>query len=137
MLKDLKDWPWNKIVLAFFGFLFVLALAFSVVFESLLPLWRAGELQMLYRNLIGIPLIFIGVGMFIWSALRFLWDGLQAINHPEINQQKIKGEDGFGDGRAGASRKIPLRNLIKAWRVSFLLFVIAFSLMAAGGWLIN
>lgn len=137
MRKFIKELPWNTIALAFLGFLFVLALAFSVVFESLLPLWRAGDTEMLWRNLIGIPLIFIGLGFFIWSALRFLWDFLELFNGAEFDARNKGQNEGQQGENQRSSRSVRWVLMLKTWRPSFLLFVLAFSLMAVGGWLIN
>ena len=53
------------------------SLVWSVLFETLLPLVQAGDWDALGRNLVGIPLIFAGVGAFAWGGwllLRGLFD---------------------------------------------------------------
>jgi uncharacterized membrane protein YidH (DUF202 family) len=75
-MKFFTDLPWTKLTLLFFAFLFTVFMAWSVLYETLLPLFRSGDMAAFNRNLVGIPLIFIGVGLFCYSAFRFLRDTL-------------------------------------------------------------
>ncbi len=133
----IKELPWSKIALAFIAFLFVLFMAFSVVFESLLPLWRSGDRQMFARNLIGIPIIFLGVGLFVWSAILFLRDTFRAVNRPEKEGRNLSTEN----NQRGESSQFPrahnFRLLLSAWKPSAIFFILSVLLVAIGGRLIN
>ncbi len=136
-MKIFKELSRSKILLALFASLILGAFLWSIVFETLLPLWRANDLQMFARNLIGIPLIFIGLGIFIWGALRFITATYTSMSTPEIRERtKIIRSAAPAEARQQA-RKANFRALLHAWKPSLSLMLAGFALLAIAGRLIN
>jgi hypothetical protein len=136
-MKVFKDLTWGKILLALFASLIVGAFLWSIGFESLLPLWLAGDMQMLTRNLFGIPIIFIGLGLFIWGALRFITATYTAMNAPELRDRVKIIRSNAPKESISQARKENFSALIRAWKPALLIMLAGFILIAFGGWLIN
>lgn len=124
-MKFIKNLPWGKLFWLFIAFLFTIFMAWSVLYETLLPLWSAGDTIGFQRNLIGIPILFLGIGLFCYSAFRFLRDTFSATQNPDHNPAR---------GKSNQSQKIPrLTPLIRAWLPSFFIFLASVALIAMGG----
>ncbi len=136
-MKVFKELTWGKILLALIASLFVGAILWSIGFESLLPLWLAGDMEMLARNLIGIPIIFIGLGLFIWGALRFIPATYTAMSAPELRERVKLIRSSAPKEIISQARKENFIALIRAWKPALLYMLAGFTLIAFGGWLIN
>jgi hypothetical protein len=136
-MKFFKDLPWTKLTLLFYAFLFTVFMAWSVLYETLLPLYRAGDMDAFNRNLAGIPLIFIGVGLFCYSAFRFLRDTLNYSKSPKVNLSESELKPNKRGEPIRSPRNYQLPPLLRAWLPAFFLFISSVILIALGSWLIN
>jgi hypothetical protein len=129
--KTNQAWVWLIYLL---GALFVGSILWSMIFETLAPLWRAEATLEFWLNVTGMPIILAGVSVLVWGAWVFLRGTYGALGDEELvrNVAAI---------RAGeASGKQRWRNgqiLFKAWRRGFLIMLAGFGLIALGGITIN
>jgi hypothetical protein len=117
---------------------FVGSLLWSVWFETLLPLMRAGDWRRLLLNLIGIPLLFAGTGLIVYGGFVFLRDMLR-LSASEAFQQRVDLVQSGTEDRAAlrAARRENLRTLWVTWKPGFSWIGLGFLLIAAGGFIIN
>lgn len=110
----------------------------SMLTETVLPLWRSGAYAEVGLNLAGLPLILFGVGAFAWGGLLLV---LRA-------RDLLEDEANFADGQAAYNRKRPaaerraaerryLQTLVRLWRRPVAWLAGGFGLIACGSLLIN
>lgn len=63
-----------RVLLALAGAAFAAFMLWSVLFETMLPLIQAERWPELALNLAGVPLVFGGTGLLVWSAWLLLRD---------------------------------------------------------------
>lgn len=56
------------------GILFFGGILYSAITETLLPLWNKESKDEFIHNIIGIPVIFTGTGIFVYGGIRFIKD---------------------------------------------------------------
>lgn len=114
---------------------FVGSMIWSVIFETLLPLWRTEQILEMRLNIFGIPIIFSGAGVFVYGGLLFLRGTLQVIWSDEMAAEIEKISAAPRD--SNAARWQTLRLLFQAWKRGLLWLVGGFGLIIAGSILIN
>ena len=129
---------WRYLVLGGLGLLFVGSIIWSIVFETLLPLWREGDRVGLTYNLIGIPIILAGTAVIVYGGLRFLRDMFAVSQNERLQANAALLQDKTADPTAvHQARWENFKLLLQAWRAGFLWIVGGFLLIAMGGFLIN
>jgi hypothetical protein len=115
--------------------LFVGSIFWSIWFDTLLPLIRAGDTPELIANLVGIPIILAGTVLFCYGGFVFvrdtfaIWSGFAAM--PEADVRALK-------ALPIAEQRRRYRALLwKAWQRPLLWMAIGFGLIAVGGFVIN
>ncbi len=117
---------------------FVGSLLWSVWFETLLPLIRAGDWRGLLLNLIGIPLLFAGTGLIVYGGFVFL-RAMFRLSASETFQHRVDVLQSGTEDKAAlrAARRENLRALWVTWKPGFGWIALGFLLIAAGGFIIN
>lgn len=72
--KREREWKIWKRVIFIGGMVLAGIFLWSVVAETMLPLWRAGDQRGFYLHLFGIPIIVLGTGIFIVGGARVVRD---------------------------------------------------------------
>jgi uncharacterized membrane protein YcjF (UPF0283 family) len=129
---------WRYLVLGALGLLFVGSIIWSIIFETLLPLWREGDRVGLAYNLIGIPIILTGTAVIVYGGFRFLRDMFAVSQNERLQANAALLHDKTADPAAvRQARWDNFKLLLPAWKIGFLWIVGGFLLIAVGGFLIN
>ena len=129
---------WRYLVLGGLGLLFVGSIIWSIVFETLLPLWREGDRVGLTNNLIGIPIILAGTAVIVYGGFRFLRDMFAVSQNERLQANAALLQDKTADPAAvHQARWENFKLLLLAWQAGFLWIIGGFLLIAVGGFLIN
>jgi hypothetical protein len=119
--------------------LFVGSIIWSIISETLLPLYQAGDTRGLLYNFIGIPVILAGTCVIVYGGFVFL-RGMFSAFGDETLQQNIPVVRGQVEDSAVAVSKARRENfliLVRAMRPGLSWMVGGFLLIAIGGFLIN
>lgn len=111
------------------------SILWSIFYETLLPLWRAGNSRELMANLAGIPVILLGTAVIIYGGFHSVKGVLQMLADPTVvaNIAIIK----EGNGNVGAARRQNIRLWWQSlWR-GLLIMLGGFGFIALGGTIIN
>ncbi len=116
--------------------LFVGSILWSMWEETLLPLIRSGNTRSLWLHLVGMPIILLGTGIFVYGGIVFVRATFAALADSGLieNMRVIKGE------LAGDKRKAQWANaglLVQSWLPGLGWLGFGFALIALGGFLIN
>lgn len=117
---------------------FVGSILWSMWVDTLQPLIRAGDTRGLIFNLVGLPIILLGTGIFVYGGFRFVRATFHAMQEPGAvaNIARIQ-EGGLPSDELRLARMENLRTLWNAWKVPLLWLAFGFALIALGGFLIN
>lgn len=128
----------GRLALILLGTLFVGSIIWSFLYETLLPLWTAGDVGAIVRNLIGFPIILAGTATFAYGGFGFVRDTFSAMADPQLkeNTAAIK-DDAAPQDSVRRARWANARLLFRAWKPGALRIAAGFALIALGGWLIN
>jgi len=120
-----------KIVLA----VFVGLVLWSMLTETLMPLYRAGRTTELILNLAGIPVILLGTAVFVYGGFVFVRDTFQVWASPELaaSYAQMKTDPRRRSEAASRNRGI----LFRAWKPGLVRLAIGFLLIAIGSVIIN
>jgi hypothetical protein len=113
------------------------AILWSIWSETLLPLLREGDMRGLWLNLIGIPMILLGVAMLVYGGIKFVDRTAIAIKDKTFHE---RADFVRTDPRPEARWevwKLNLRQLGRLWWPPLLLFALALGLIIIGGILTN
>ena len=126
---------WALILL---GILFLGSIIWSFLYETLLPLWSAGDVGAIVRNLVGFPIILAGTALFTYGGYLLVRDTVSAMADPHLKQNTATIKDEAAPPEAvRQSRWANARRLLRAWKPGALRMAAGFALIALGGWLIN
>lgn len=126
---------WAVLIAA--GTLFVGSILWSLWFDTLLPLWQAGDTRAVAFHAVGVPVIFIGLGVFVHGGWVFVRDTLRSFGDEEFAARvEAVQEAGLGTDLARA-RWRNFKHLLRAWWPGALRMAFGFALIALGGYLIN
>lgn len=113
-------------------------MAYSAITETLIPLWYEDKTDEFFHNLIGIPIIFAGTGIFIYGGYRIVKDTFAVLNNEKLisNTSKIRTNEVSKEIKSTA-RKENFQMLITAWIKGAKYLGIGALLIIAGGIIIN
>jgi hypothetical protein len=136
MAGDEKKWGYW--LLAGAGLLFVGSIIWSIIFETLRPLWRAGDRMGLINNLAGIPLILAGTAVIVYGGFRFLRDMFLVSQDEQLQADARLIQDKTADRTAVRQAQwANFKRLLHAWKMGLLYILFGFLLIAAGGFIIR
>jgi hypothetical protein len=141
-LMDKKKTSTSDVVFRWLGWLIVIGFVASILWsmwvDTLQPLIRAGDVQALIYNLVGLPIILLGTGIFVYGGVRFVRATLNAMAEPHTldNYARIQAGNMLPDDLRQA-RMENLKALWNAWKVPLFWLALGFALIALGGFLIN
>lgn len=111
----------------------------SVATETLIPLYNSKKFDELIYNIIGIPLILLGTGIFVYGGWVFVWDTSKLFgNNPQIGinldiiRDKTKPKEEIIKARSENSKL-----LFSTWKKGALRLLIGALFIIAGGIIIN
>lgn len=81
------------------GVVFAAAFFWSLWSETLYPLIKQGDTAGLMAHLLGLPLLFLGLGLFVYGGFRIVRDMFTMMGDPEVRtrQQVIEGGNAAAD----------------------------------------
>ncbi|HSM56264.1 MAG TPA: hypothetical protein VK879_08930 [Candidatus Sulfomarinibacteraceae bacterium] len=128
---------WGKWVLVGLAALFVGSILWSIVFETMLPLWRAGDWWSIVYHLVGIPLILAGTVCIVYGGFVFVRDTFSAMSGDAIRANVAIINEKSSKADVSRARRENFLALLRAWRPGATWMVAGFILIALGGFLIN
>ena len=134
--KQKNESAWGKRILWGAGILLVGSVFWSIIYETLLPLWRAGQTGELVANLIGIPIILLGTAVIVYGGFRSVKGVLSMMNDPQVVANVVIIKEGKSDNL----RTARWQNIRLWWQSlwpGLLIMLGGFGLIAIGGFLIN
>lgn len=114
---------------------FIGSMVWSVIFETLLPMWRAEQILEMRLNIFGIPFIFSGAGVFIYGGLIFVRGTLNALWSDEMIAERAKISAAPRDSNTARWQTLWL--LFNGWKRGLLWLGVGFGLIVIGSVLIN
>lgn len=134
--KNQTKTDWGKLALWGVGLLFVGSIFWSIIYETLLPLWQTGRTGELLANLVGIPIILLGTAVIVYGGYHSVKGVLKMMADPTVAANVATLKHGRGDD-VGTARRQNLRLWWQSlWR-GLLIMLGGFGLIAIGGFLIN
>ena len=134
--QDISTRIWKFIGLAALA-VFVGAILWSMWVETLRPLFRQGDTAAIINNLVGLPLILIGVGIFVYGGIVFVRDTFGALGDEAMqkNTAVITAKPSLQE--VAQARKQNMLALFRAWKAGLGWLTLGFFLLAVGSYLIN
>ena len=128
----------GRLALILLGVLFVGSIIWSFLYETLLPLWTAGDVRGIVLHLVGFPIILAGTALFAYGGFVLVRDTFSAMADPQLKDNVTTIEDDAAEPEAvKQARWANARFLFRAWKPGALRMAAGFALIALGGWLIN
>lgn len=110
----------------------------SVVTETLLPLYRNKEYGEFIYNLFGIPVILIGTGIFAYGGRIFVRDTMEIFDNPKLtNNIDVIRNKALTKEKIKIARSENTRMLFSTWKKGFYWLLIGAVLITAGGLITN
>jgi hypothetical protein len=110
----------------------------SVVTETLIPLYRSKEYNELTYNLFGIPLILIGTGIFAYGGKIFVSDTRELFDNPQLtNNIDIIRNKTLPKEKIKIARSENTKMLFSTWKKGFSWLLIGAIFIISGGVIIN
>lgn len=117
---------------------FVGSILWSMWVDTLQPLIRAGDTQALIFNLVGLPIILLGTGIFVYGGFRFVRATFHSMQEPGAVENIARIQEGsLPPDELQQARMENLRALWTAWKRPLAWLAFGFALIALGGFLIN
>lgn len=132
-----SEGQWGRWILIGLAALFVGSILWSIVFETMLPLWRAGDWWSVAYHLVGIPVILAGTGCIVYGGWLFVRDTFGAMGGDAVRDNVAIIRDESAQADVSRARRENFRALLRAWRPGATWMVAGFVLIALGGFLIN
>jgi hypothetical protein len=125
----------------FIGIAALIILAGSVLWsmwvDTLRPLIVAGDSRAVVFNLIGLPLILIGVSIFVYGGYVFVRDTYRSYGDETLLESMVIIRSKASRKEVAAARWHTLRVFWQAWKPGLARLALGFLLLAVGGFLIN
>ncbi len=120
------------------GILLTSGIFYSVITETLIPLYNQGKTTELIYNLIGIPVILTGTGLFVYGGIIFVIDTFKLFTQEKMitNIENIRNKN-VDEYIKSESRKENFKMLLSTWKRGGKFLGIGGLLIFAGGILIN
>jgi hypothetical protein len=118
---------------------FVGSIFWSIISETLLPLYRAGDTPGLLYNLVGIPVVLTGTSLIVWGGFVFLRGMFSAFSDETLQQnlEVVRGQVQKDAVAVSQARRENFLILARAMRPGVSWMLGGFLLIALGGFLIN
>lgn len=126
-------------VIVFTGFsILLIIILWSVVTETLLPLYNSKQYDELVYNAAGIPVILLGTGIFVYGGWIFYRDSREFFENPKLtsNADIIRDRNAPKE-KIKTARKENTRMLFSTWKKGFIWLLIGALVITAGGITIN
>lgn len=117
--------------------IFIGSILWSMWVDTLYPLIRAGDIRAVIFNLIGLPLILIGVGIFVYGGYLFVKRTFGSFGDEQMIESAAVIRAKPSSKEVAAARWQTLRLFWRAWLPGLLWLAMGFLLIAVGGFLIN
>lgn len=116
---------------------FVGSILWSMWVDTLRPLIQEGDSWAVAFNLVGLPLILLGVSIFVYGGYVFVRDTFTSFGNEKLlqNVAVIRAKPSPKD--VNAARWQNVRFLWQAWKPGLAWLALGFLIIAAGGFLIN
>jgi hypothetical protein len=113
-------------------------MAYSAVTEALIPLRNEGKNDEFFHNLIGIPVIFAGTGIFVYGGYRIVRGTFSVLSNEKLisNTSKIRTKV-ISKEIKSAAREENFRMLLNARNTEGKYLWLRSSLITTGGIIIN
>lgn len=120
------------------GILFFGGILYSAITETLLPLWNKGSKDEFIHNIIWIPVIFTGTGIFVYGGIRFIKDTFNTLSDERMitNTSTIRTKETPKETKSIA-RKENYRMLFNTWKPGGKYLLLGALVIIAGGITIN
>lgn len=116
---------------------FVGSILWSMWVDTLLPLIREGDSRAVAFNLVGLPLILVGVGIFVYGGFVFVRDTFGSFGDEKLLQNVAVIRTKPSRKEVAAARWQNMGMLWQAWKPGLAWLALGFLIIAAGGFLIN
>jgi len=116
---------------------FVGSILWSMWVDTLRPLIREGDSQAVFFNLVGLPLILIGVGIFVYGGYVFVRDTFGSFGNENLLQNVAVIRTKPSRKEVTAAQWQNMRFLWQAWKPGLAWLALGFLIIAVGGFLIN
>ena len=116
---------------------FVGSILWSMWVDTLQPLVREGDSQAVAFHLVGLPLILVGVGIFVYGGFVFVRDTVGSFGNEKLLQNVAVIRTKPSRKEVTAAQWQNVRFLWQAWKPGLAWLALGFLLIAAGGFLIN
>ena len=116
---------------------FVGSILWSMWAETLQPLIAVGDSRAVMFNLIGLPLILVGVSIFVYGGYVFVRDTYRSYGDETLLESMVTIRSKPSRKEVTAARWQTLRIFWQAWKRGLAWLALGFLLLAAGGFLIN
>jgi hypothetical protein len=135
--KDIRKIVTKVIVFTGLAVLLIIIL-WSVVTETLLPLYRNRQLEELTYNAFGIPVILIGTGIFVYGGWVFYRDSRNLFYDPNlINNADLIRNKNEPKEKIKIARSENTKMLFSTWKKGAFWLLIGAVLITGGGFVIN
>ena len=105
--------------------------------ETLYPLIEAGDSRAVVLHLIGLPLILVGVGIFVYGGFVFVIGTFGTFSDEKMIQSMVIIRSKPSPKEVAAARWQTLRFFWQAWKPGLARLALGFLILAVGGLLIN
>lgn len=119
------------------GLLFGIVFVWSVVYETLLPLLRAGDVAGLVAHLLGVPIIVAGTIGFAYGGFRALHGVSTLLQDSTFQEHALTIKKQPSSEGVHEARRVHLRMWMAALKRGVLWMALGFTAIAVGGWIIN
>jgi len=135
--EDVRQSIFKIIVFAVIVVLIIIVL-WSVVTETLLPLYKNREYNELIYNLFGIPIILLGTGIFVYGGWVFYRDTRNIFDNPQLTSNiDIIRDKTAPKENIKTARSENTRLLFSTWKKGAFRLLIGAVLITAGGLITN
>ncbi|MCB8945946.1 MAG: hypothetical protein H6658_19545 [Ardenticatenaceae bacterium] len=117
--------------------IFVGSILWSMWAETLYPLIRAGDWRSVVLHLVGLPLILVGVGMFVYGGYVFVRGTLGAYADEQMVQSMLTIRSKSPRKEVTAARWQTLRIFWQMWKRGLAWLGLGFLVLAVGSVVIN
>jgi hypothetical protein len=131
-----EDRVWKLIGIAALV-VFVGSVLWSMWVETLWPLIVVGNWRAVVLHLIGLPLILIGVSIFVYGGYLFVRDTYSSYGDEGLLQSMTVIRSKSSREEVSAARRQTLRIFWRAWKLGLAWLALGFLCIALGGFLIN
>lgn len=119
------------------GLLFATAFFWSVWSETMRPMIRAGNTAGVVYHLVGIPIILVGLGLFVYGGFRFLRNIFDLLQDETFLEHAAVIKEGASSTAVRQAQKAHLRLWARAVARGSGWMLLGFSILGVGGYIIN